>query len=165
MSKLIPYQLSSEKLARLFLNTGIPISSIKLGDGFYTLPQKKWINSFGGVFVQILDQLKFDFTDESFDCDNYADLAAGFARRFHQDTVKDKNAPKTGLAFGELWVISMRHAINAVVHLDDNRKPYLMAIEPQPRILSLRPFKITLSFTSVKMTKNDWNSVSLIKMN
>lgn len=62
---------------------------------------------------RVCTALGLEYDPETFDCDDFALLAAAIARVLHK-----KTAPgvKAGVAFGEVWSAPMQHAFNVAVH-------------------------------------------------
>lgn len=147
-------ELHNSDVSNALLAAGVPDRALFLGDTFYALPTERWITGpFSESFTRVLSGMGIKYTEESHDCENFAQLCAWFAAHCHAET---PGSPTSGLAFGELWVASLSHAINFAVHRDDAGSLYVKCYEPQigARGFSCRPFD---------MQSSDYRSVILCK--
>lgn len=148
-------ELPQNEIGYTLNKAGIPVGSIFLGDTFYALPTEKWVQEpFARQFEHILSQTGFNYQAERRDCENFAQWAAAWANQFHAET--GKPGPECGLAFGEMWVGSLEHAMNFAIHRDPGDNLYVAAYEPQ---LSARGW----AFTPRQLTRADYESVWLCK--
>lgn len=111
----------------------LPFSKIT-SDLNYALPEEAWVK---GKFIDLLRAFQFTlkqthYAAESNDCDDFAKMAAAFARLVHSN---DKNKPKgTAIAIGEFYYKvdgGGNHAINFAVARAADGRPTLVFFDPQ----------------------------------
>jgi hypothetical protein len=111
-------------------------------DEQYVAPSEHWVRN---VFPREFEAFKrniqkgfiLDWTEEDFDCENFALLAVSYASILHKAT-RNRREPRAGLLFGEFYYEQghfpfENHAINvAIVAAEDNHNlPRLLFFEPQ----------------------------------
>lgn len=111
----------------------IPFNGFATSDSRYALPPEDWVT---GEFLDRLRSFQFSlkqthYAAESNDCDDFAKMAAAFARLVHGN---EKHERGTSIAVGEFYYKidgGGNHAINfAVVQAKDGRVK-LIFLEPQ----------------------------------
>lgn len=146
-------ETTNYEVVAALVKVGVPPQSILVGDQFYALPKAEWVQSdFANWFSHILADLHIVYVEEKHDCEDFALLAAWCARRAH---AKTPHSPVSGIAFGELWIVSLQHAINFAVHQASDGLA-VVAYEPQlnSRGFSMQPRLLGLEdWTSVKCAK------------
>lgn len=117
------------KAARILEQDGME-KALFVSDLDYVCISEDGLREFGDRFRKFLFSSGLNtYAEERNDCDDYALHAASFAKIDHACHFLGEQA----LAFGIAWVTTdtMLHAVNAVIHLGQDGKPYLQLCEPQ----------------------------------
>jgi hypothetical protein len=146
--------LSRGRIITALLALNVPVAAIQLADDYYVCPKRDWITGdFAAEWSGILTQLGARYRPEDRDCDDFARGAAYWAAEFWSQTPDNNDS---GLAFGECWCQSRRHAFNVALHLDANGQLVVVAYEPQPAAGGV-------TFTRLALDPDDWKSVTLCR--
>lgn len=153
MSK--PRIISPANIAELFKPWKLEPLLIQVGDEDLAVPAEESVRAFGTRILEFLDAYEVTYKTDTWDCDDFADLAFTLAKLDHARWYP-KDSPPAGLAFGVVWfeMETGAHAINAAIHQKEDGTLCLKLYEPQiqpndkytlgvPRI-SLREFPLDL---------------------
>jgi hypothetical protein len=130
--------IPADQLRLELTGAGIPDFAIWLGDAAYLPPARDWlVGDFYRWFHGCIGALGVSsYRREAWDCEDFADLFAAFARICHRRTSPDSRA---GLPVGILYYVREAgggHAINVALTSDHG----VTFIEPQNgELLSLTP--------------------------
>jgi len=119
--------VTAAELENLLMENGVTCMG-HFADSSYNVTTQSFINgTFSEAWFRLMNGLGLSYKAESYDCDDFAKLAAAYAQILHGRTHRD-----SGLAFGEFWYSrgsGGKHAINvAVVY---GGKYELLFFEPQ----------------------------------
>lgn len=153
-NRIIPLSELWSFLRRL----GIPESSLKLADETFALPTLDYVRKFAEAYgPRVEAEGASEWLEQVFDCENHAQRAALWMNDAHRLTWRAGLAPKSGLAFGEVWIGSHGHAVNCAVHTTDDDKLVFACYEPQlrgPKHIGLTPYQLrTEDFPSIQLVK------------
>lgn len=99
-----PLILSSKEVRDIIIiNKITPWDGSAMSDLKYAIPSEEWVEKkFPIYFNNFLKDLQFgNWMDESNDCDDFAKMAASFARLLNHNTPKKEK--ETSIAFGEFY--------------------------------------------------------------
>jgi len=163
-----PFTILSSELQEFILSQGVPHEAIQfMRDSEYVLPTERWITDvFGPWFQAKIVAEGYTYRTHSRDCDKFTRRAASLAGDCNAvteeragnviDELGQSMSPTYGLAFGEVWVKTPLHAINAVVHRN-NGQLQLVGYEPQPSYGN-GVMLDKISMRVVEMNRKDWET-------
>lgn len=109
-----PALLTQPDVFTLLNREGIPGDAQFLADGHTLMLTPNDVQvKLARTMDRVCAALGLEYDAETFDCDDFALLAAAIARVINK---KSAAGLKAGVAFGEVWSAPMQHAFNFAVH-------------------------------------------------
>lgn len=110
----------------------VPWNGFAMGDGHYGIPEEKWVlNDYLDLlrnFQAMIKQTKY--ISENNDCDDFAKMAAAFAKLVYSNTAQKESSIAVGEFYYKKDGLEGNHAINFAIVTGSDGKLKLIFIDP-----------------------------------